>query len=80
MIILDPQPGQADSLVCILLCCPFRTRVLSILAEDPRDVYVRVDPARQHRQAAQVIIHPPLDIRVHRNDLRALDRNAHVFK
>ena len=46
------QPRIRCRLVCILLCCPFRTRVFSILAEDPRDVYLRVDPARQQKSAS----------------------------
>jgi hypothetical protein len=54
-------PRIRRRLIGILLSCPFRASVFAVLAEDPCNMHVRVNPARQHRQAAQVIVHRPLD-------------------
>jgi hypothetical protein len=43
-------------------------------------VHVRVDPTGQHRQAAQVIVHRPRDLRIYRNNLCALDHDPNVMK
>ena len=59
--------------------CRSLAGILSVGAETPRDVYVRVNPARQHGQAAQVVIYGP-GLGVNRRDLRTLDHNSSIVQ
>src|SRR2546421_1902612 len=55
------------------------TTLFRSLAEYPRKVHVRIDPARHHSQSAQVIINRTR-LRIDRDDLRSFDHDARVVK
>src|SRR5215469_6532534 len=58
----------------------YTTGILSVLAEYPGDVHVCVNPARQHCETVEIVVHRTCGLRFYRHDLRSLDHDANVVQ